>query len=96
MLVIPAAARSHALLLLAVVLPFVWPFGFDRNYGLGVAIISTWVLVLIDTALPPGELIGPLFLARLGNTSIGCALALAGSFVVYETNAEIADEASQA
>ncbi len=95
-LVVPAAARSHALLLLAVVLPFVWPFGFDRNYGLGVAILSTWVLVLIDTALPPGELIGPLFLARLANTSVGCALALAGSFVVYETNAEIADEASQA
>ena len=95
-LVVPTSARSHTLLLLAVVLPFAWPFGFDRNYGLGVAILSTWVLVLIDTALPPGELVGPLFLARLSNTSIGCALALAGSFVVYETDAEIADEASQA
>ena len=95
-LVVPASARSHALVLLAVALPFVWPLGFDRNYGLGVAILSTWVLVLIDIALPPGELVGPLFLARLSNTSIGCAMALAGSFVVYETNAEIADEASQA
>ena len=95
-LAVPVFARSHILLVLAVALPFFWPLGFDRNYGLGVAILSTWVLVLIDTALPPDELVGPLFLARLSNTSIGCALALAGSFVVYETNAEIADEASQA
>ncbi len=95
-LIAPTAARSQTLLLLAVVLPFVWPLGFERNYAFGVAILSMWVLVLIDTALPPGEIAGPLFLARLSNTSIGCALALAGSFVVYETSAEIADEASQA
>jgi Fusaric acid resistance protein-like len=92
-LVVPTSARSHTLLLLAVALPFVWPLGFDRNYGLGVAILSAWVLVLIDTALPPGEPIGPLFLARLSNTALGCAVALAGSFVVYETDAELADEA---
>ena len=93
-LALPAAARGQALLVFVVVLPFLWPFGFDRNYGLGVAILSTWVLLLIDTALPPGELIAPLFVARLSNTSIGCALALAGSFVVYETDAELADEAA--
>ena len=90
---LPPAERERGLLVVVVALPFLWPLGFDRNYGLGVAILSTWVLLLIDTALPPGELVTPLFLARLSNTAIGCAVALAGSFVVYETHAEAADAA---
>ena len=93
---LPPAVRAQGLLLVVVALPFLWPFGFDRNYALGVAILSAWVLLLIDTALPPGELLTPLFLARLSNTAIGCALALAGSLVVYETHAEAADEADEA
>jgi hypothetical protein len=80
----PSPVRPQGLLILVIVLPFLWPLGFDRNYGLGVAILSTWVLILIDTALPEAELVTPLFLARLSDTAIGCAVALAGSFVVYE------------
>ncbi len=84
--VIPDAARAPVFVALIVTLPFVWPFGFDRNYGLGVAIICTWVLLLIDSALPDAELAPPLFLARLSDTAIGCAIALAGSFAVFETD----------
>ena len=84
---LPAIARADGLLVPIVVLPFLWPLGYDRNYGVGVAILSTWVLILIDTALPPGELITPLFFARLSDTAIGCAVALAGSFVVYDLEA---------
>ena len=80
----PDAHRTQGLLVLIVVLPFVWPLGFDRNYAVGVAIISAWVLILIDATLPPSSLIPPLFLARLSDTAIGCAIALVGSFVVYE------------
>ncbi len=82
--VLPTTAREPVLLSLVVVLPFLWPFGFDQNYGLGVAILSTWVLLLIDTALPSAALVTPLFFIRLSDTALGCAVALAGSFVVYE------------
>ena len=81
---IPSTHRTQGLLVLIVILPFVWPLGFDRNYALGVAILSAWVLILIDATLPPSSLIPPLFLARLSDTAIGCAIALVGSFVVYE------------
>ena len=81
----PVPAREKVLLLLAVTLPFLWPLGYERNYGLGTAILSTWVLLLIDAVLPSGELVTPLFFARLSDTSIGCAVALAGSFAVRET-----------
>ncbi len=84
--VVPEPARPFVLVLLGVVLPFVWPLGFDRNYGLGIAIICTWVLLLINFALPTNEEVIPVFLARLSDTAIGCALALAGSLVVYETS----------
>jgi hypothetical protein len=84
----PVAAREKVMLLLVVTLPFFWPLGYERNYGLGTAILSTWVLILIDTALPRGDLVTPLFLARLSDTSIGCAVALVGSLVVYETRDE--------
>ena len=80
----PTAYRTQGLLGLIVILPFVWPLGFDRNYAVGVAILSAWVLILIDATLPPSALIPPLFLARLSDTAIGCAIALVGSFVVYE------------
>ena len=85
---LPPQARTQGLLLIVVTLPFLWPAGFDSNYALGVSILSTWVLLLIDTALPPGELVAPLFLARLSNTAIGCAVALVGSLVVFEARAQ--------
>ena len=85
---LPDSIRPDALLVLALTLPFLWPFGFDRNYALGVAILSAWVLLLLDTALPSADLATPLFLARLSDTSVGCAVALAGSFVVYEARQE--------
>jgi len=83
--VLPVSIRTDGLMVLAVVLPFVWPLGFERNYGLGVAILSFWVLLLIDFALPPTDLVVPVFLARLSDTAIGCAVALAGGLVVFET-----------
>ena len=42
------------------------------------------MLLLIDTALPSAALVTPLFFTRLSDTALGCAVALAGSFVVYE------------
>ncbi len=89
---LPDAAKSQSLLALAVTLPFVWPLGFDRNYALGVAILCTWVLLLIDTALPRSDLVTPLFLARLSDTAIGCAVALVGSFAVFEVGTETAEQ----
>ncbi len=82
---VPEPARPFVIVVLGVTLPFAWPLGFDRNYCLGIAIISTWVLLLINFALPINEEVIPVFLARLSDTAIGCALALAGSLVVYET-----------
>ena len=82
--VVPAPIRPGVLVLLGVLLPFFWPLGFDRNYGLGIAIIGAWVLILINFALPATEEVIPVFLARLSDTAIGCAVALAGSLVVYE------------
>ena len=82
---VPEPMRAAASIVLGVALPFVWPLGFDRNYGVGIAIIGAWVLVLINFALPSTEEVIPVFLARLSDTAIGCAVALAGSLVVYET-----------
>ncbi len=81
----PEPLRPALYVLAGVILPFLWPLGFDRNYGLGIAILSAWILLLINFALPPGELVIPLFLARLSDTAIGCAVALAGSFIVTES-----------
>ena len=83
--VVPTPLERAAYLVLAVVLPFLWPLGFERNYGLGVAILCAWVLLLINFALPSVDVAIPVFLARLSDTAIGCAVALAGSFVVYES-----------
>ena len=83
--ILPEAARVTVLIILGFALPFLWPLGFDRNYGLGIAIIGAWVLFLINFALPSGEEIVSVFLARLSDTAIGCAVALAGSLVVFET-----------
>lgn len=81
---LPDAVRSTGLVALALALPFLWPLGFERNYGLGTAVLSAWVLILIDTALPNADLVTALFRARLTDTAIGCALALAGSVAVFE------------
>ena len=81
---LPAPARPGGLLALVLALPFVWPLGYERNYGLGTAVLSAWVLILIDTALPSADLVAALFRARLSDTAIGCAIALAGSFAFFE------------
>jgi len=81
----PAFMRNEILLVLALVLPFIWPLSFARNYGLGVIIISTWILLLLDMALPSDETIGSLFAARLADTAAGCALALLGNLLLRET-----------
>ena len=86
----PNPVRLQGLLALVVILPFLWPLGYDRNYALGVAVLSAWVLFLLDLALPSTEVATPLFLARLSDTSIGCAVALAGSFAVYEVREKAA------
>lgn len=86
---LPEAIRFGGLLVLVLSLPFLWPLGFERNYGLGVAVLSAWVLILLDTALPDAGLISSLFRARLSDTAIGCVLALAGSFAFFEVRAEM-------
>jgi hypothetical protein len=83
---VPPPLRPAALFGLAIILPFLWPLGFERNYGFGVALLSAWVLLLINLALPQGEQVLPVFLTRLSDTAIGCAVALVGSFVVYESS----------
>ena len=90
---VPLELRPGVILVVLVVLPFLWPLGYERNYAAGVALISTWVLLLIAlaTSVGPaamGEGSLPVFLARLSNTAIGCALALFGSLVVLETREE--------
>ena len=86
---LPDAARHGGLLVLVLTLPFLWPLGYERNYGLGTAVLSAWVLILIDTALPSADLVAALFRARLSDTAIGCALALAGSFAFFEVRREV-------
>lgn len=76
--------QREIFLAFAVATPFLWPLAFGRNYGLGVAVLSFWILVLLDLALPPQQDPGALFFARLMDTAIGCALALTANFVVEE------------
>ena len=90
---LPDTARSPGIFVFVLALPFFWPLGYDRNYALGVAILCTWVLLLIDSTLPPGELATPLFIARLSDTAIGCAIALAASLAVFETKSRAEPDA---
>ncbi len=85
---LPPAFREGGLVGLILLLPFTWPLGYDRNYALGVAVLGAWVLLVIDSALPSAELATPLFLTRLSDTAIGCAVALAGNFAVFEAGEE--------
>ena len=87
---LPGAVRPTGLLVLVLTLPFLWPLGFERNYGLGTAVLSAWVLILIDTALPTADLVTALFFARLSDTAMGCAIALAGSFAFFEAREAMA------
>jgi hypothetical protein len=82
---LPTSMRPFVLFALAIGLPFLWPYGFDKNYGMGVALLSLWILLLIDIVVPPEDLAVPLFFARLADTAIGCAVALGGSLFVFET-----------
>jgi uncharacterized membrane protein YccC len=68
----------------ALAAPFLWPLAFARNYGLGVAVLSFWILSLLDLALPPEGNIAALFESRLADTAIGCALALTANLLVLE------------
>jgi uncharacterized membrane protein YccC len=70
---------------LAILLPFFWPMAFARNYGFGVAILSAWILILLDLALPPHMNARTLFMARLVDTAIGCGLAMIANLVIEET-----------
>jgi len=81
----PAFMRDQILFVSAFTLPFIWPLGFARNYGFGVILISIWILLLLDMALPADETIGALFTARLSDTAAGCALALFGNLLLRET-----------
>lgn len=77
-----ATRGPHAAVVLAVivVLPFLWPAAYARNFTLGVAILSTWILLLINIALPPSQT-GQVFEARFYDTAIGCAFAILGTLV---------------
>lgn len=60
------------------ILPFVWPLGFARNHAFGVALLTAWILFLLDLA-QPAEGALELFLARLSDTALGCAFAVLGT-----------------
>jgi hypothetical protein len=79
-LVDPTTERPEFVALI-LILPFLWPFGLTRNYGFGIMLLSIWVLLLIDLALPPWEAANDIFRARLTDTAIGCALAVIGTIL---------------
>ena len=79
-----AALGSSALpITVILVLPFLWPLAMTRHQPLGVALLSAWILVLIDQAQASPDSAYTLSLARLSDTVIGCAFAVAGTFVAY-------------
>jgi hypothetical protein len=80
-LVLDPVALPPAFLILVLALPFLWPLGLARNYGLAVVLLSMWVLLLIDLVLPPGETPAGILLARLSDTAIGCGLAMGGTIL---------------
>lgn len=78
------ALGSTAILYGGVLLfPFAWPLGFVRNYALGIALLSAWILLLLDLAQPSLQGAVELFAARLSDTALGCAFAVAGTFAAY-------------
>lgn len=78
------AWQRDYLIVVALVTPFFWNLAFARNYALGVAVLSFWILVLLDLAAPPEMQATALFLSRLTDTAIGCALALAANLLIEE------------
>jgi len=88
--ILPDAMRFSVIVGLGLIAPFIWPLAYARNYALGVAVLSIWILLLLDLALPPDLSIGVIFAARLQDTAAGCVLALIGAFIFNE--AEKAEE----
>jgi hypothetical protein len=78
---LPDTARFFVIVALGLITPFIWPLAYARNYALGVAVLSIWILLLLDLALPPSLSISVIFTARLQDTAVGCALALIGAFI---------------
>jgi fusaric acid resistance family protein len=83
-LVTVGSGMREILIACALAAPFLWPLAFARNYGLGVAVLSFWILSLLDLALPLEGNIVALFEARLADTAIGCALALIANLLAQE------------
>ena len=83
--VITAGAWQREFLVgFAIATPFLWHLAFAQNYALGVAVLSFWILVLLDLAAPPEIRATTLFMSRLADTAIGCALALAANLLIEE------------
>lgn len=88
--VILAGPTWRPVLIVGVLLiPFLWPLGFARNYGLGVAVISTWILLLLDLVLPGADDAHQLFAVRLWDTAAGCALAVLGTVLANLPRPEV-------
>lgn len=80
-LLLGGSTWKPALVLGIVLLPFLWPLGFIRNYGVGVAVISTWIMILLDLILPSTDETTSLFLARVVDTALGCGLSVLGTML---------------
>jgi len=82
--ILPGNLRFHVIVVFGLITPFIWPLAYSRNYALGVAVLSIWILLLLDLALPQSLSIGVIFAARLQDTAAGCVLALIGAFIYNE------------
>ena len=77
---------SHApwiLILWVVCLGFLAPNGQQRNYALGVGLVTAMTMVLLDLALLSQGGDRQLLGIRLLDTGIGCLLAFAGTVIAY-------------
>jgi hypothetical protein len=84
-LILPEGTRFSVIVVFGLITPFIWPLAYARNYALGVSVLSLWILLLLDLALPPSLSIGVIFTARLQDTAVGCVLALIGAFIYNES-----------
>ncbi|MGA9851946.1 MAG: FUSC family protein [Gammaproteobacteria bacterium] len=77
---------SHSIWLVAavaVVMAFIVPYGFARNYWFGCAAIVVFVIAVLDLVYFSQGGAMPLLWMRVYETILGCVLASAGTFIAF-------------
>jgi uncharacterized membrane protein YccC len=95
-LIVELSHEPWILILWIIAIGFLAPNGQQRNYALGVGLITAMTMVLLDLALLSQGGDRQLLWVRLVDTGIGCLLAFCGTVIAYPRAVELVESALDA